>query len=169
MNRVLALRYDTLKKETELILENGERRTEKGRPEPILNRWCISYGSTMQGRRDAVKELTGIRTKVPLVISDMTSVLLFPILSEHSRTDNWWINDSMLVMMKAEKRIASILYFADGTVLTVPFDIRILKRQRTNCRKIRDSFRTLKRPDEVKPADLLTIRSVLGGYHEETA
>ena len=166
MKRVLALRYDTLKKETELFLENGQKRVEKGRPEPLLNRWCLEYGSTMQGRRDAVKAVTGIRTKVPLLVSDMTSVIFFPILSEKSRTDNFWINDSMLVMMKADQRIACDLYFADGTVLKVPFDIRILKRQRNNCRLIREAFRNRKRPEEVRPADLLTIRSVLGGNHE---
>jgi hypothetical protein len=65
--------------------------------------------------------------------------------------------------MKADRRTACILYFADGSVLTVPFDIRILKRQRSNCQKIRESFRSLKRPEEVRPADLMTIRSVLEG------
>ena len=163
MSRVLALHYDPGKKETELLLENGEKRVEKGRPERILNRWCIQYGSTMAGRRDAVKEITGIRFKVPLLIGDMTSVILFPILSPDSPADNYWINDSMLVTMKADRRTACILYFADGSVLTVPFDIRILKRQRSNCQKIRESFRSLKRPEEVRPADLMTIRSVLEG------
>lgn len=163
MSRVLALRYDPKEKQTELFFESGRSTREKGRPEGILNRWCIQCGSTMQGRIDAVKAVTGIRSKVPLVIGDQGSVIFFPILSSRSTADNYWINDSMLVTMKADQRIACDLYFAEGTVLTVPFDIRILKRQRNNCRTIRETFRTLKRPEEVKPADLLVIQSVLKG------
>jgi len=162
MGKLLALHYRKDTNDTEIFLENGEIRTEDGKPEKLINRWCLSCGSSMQGRLEAARYLADIRSKVPVFLSELSSTVLFPLFSSRSTGDNWWINDHMLIWMKAEERQAVNLIFADGTRIRLPYDIRILKRQRENCEKIRRALRMQKLPEEIASCETDAVRNGLG-------
>ena len=122
----------------ELLYLDGSRELLAEPAESLFNRWCLSYGSTLEGRTDAVRRLTGIRTKAPLLIRERDVLLFFPLRSLYTEGENYWINDNQLAAVLPERRTSAHLVFMNGFQLEIPYDIRIIRRQQDICRKLRD-------------------------------
>lgn len=124
----------------ELLYLDGSAEHIAESAESLFDRWCVSYGSTLDGRMEAVRRMTGKRTKVPLLIRERDVLLFFPLRSLYTEGENYWINDNQLAAVLPERRTAAHLIFMNGFKAEVPYDIRIIRRQQEICRKLRDSL-----------------------------
>ncbi len=122
----------------DLLYLDGTVRQLSEPAESLFSRWCISYGSTLEGRIDAVRRLTGVRTKPPLLIRERDVLLFFPMRSLHTTGENYWINDNQLAAVLPERRSSAHLIFLNGFQAQIPYDIRMIRRQQEICRTIRD-------------------------------
>ena len=56
----------------------------------IIDDSCKNYGSSYYGRKLATKYLININSKVPIILSEIDSLIIFPIYSDR-KSDNIWI------------------------------------------------------------------------------
>ena len=66
-------------KGTELVLGDGSVVYDPRKPSVILNEWCRTYGSSMNGRIDAVRHLCGVKRKFPILLSERMNLIFFPM------------------------------------------------------------------------------------------
>lgn len=57
----------------------------------IVNRSCIFYGSTLNGRISACREILGVRYKVPIMVSELNNIILIPTAAIRN-DDCGWLN-----------------------------------------------------------------------------
>ena len=135
---IAALHTDSESGVTEILYADGTSQRVSEPAEVLFDRWCTAFGSTMKGRFEAVRKLTGVRTKLPLLIRETDVLLFYPIRSMYSKEDNYWINDNLTAAVLPERRTAVHLIFLNGFQMEVPCDVRIIRRQQEICRKIRN-------------------------------
>lgn len=59
-------------------------------PNAIIKDNCEFYGSSYEGRCKGTKNLTGIKSKYPIIIEESRNIIFFPTSSVRSE-DNMWI------------------------------------------------------------------------------
>ena len=137
-NDIALLIADNDKASTEICFTDGTVKTIGLPAECVLENWCLSYGSTLKGRIDACARLTGCRKKLPVLIGEEETILLFPMRSLKADGLNYWISDSLLAAAIPHGRTATTLVFINGYRMKIPYDIRMVRRQQEVCRKYRD-------------------------------
>ena len=55
----------------------------------LLDDNCKNYGSSLKGRREGSEALTGIKYKVPIILSEYNKIVLFPTSSTRNVDCNW--------------------------------------------------------------------------------
>ena len=116
-------------------LINKNRSEEVNNTLQFLNDLCIKHGSTYKGRIDACKSLLNINQKVPLLISELTLEIWFPILSSKNK-DNIWLNYNEILSYKATQDNKTIFKFKNGYTYEIPFNSRIIKNQMMRCEEL---------------------------------
>ena len=137
---IAALRADNDRVYTDVFYTDGSSERLYTLAETVLEDWCVSFGSTLRGRVEAVRHLCNAKTKIPVLIRESDTLLFFPMRSINADGENYWINDNLLGAALPEGRNLSHLVFMNGYRLTIPYDIRIIRRQREVCRKCRDAL-----------------------------
>ena len=125
---------------TVVYLEGREVLQVQGKPEVLINRWCLANASSMAGRIEAVKALTSIKSKHPVLLNEGSLRMIFPMRSTQRRGANTWICDNALMRVERNKRESTVLIFNDGFRLEIPYDIRMVRRQLNNCQLIRQAL-----------------------------
>lgn len=99
------------------IQEGQTERHSKYRPEEIIDHSCLLYGSTLDGRRAAVKKILKINSKVPIPVIPNKGVYMFPT-SSTKNSDCVWV--SFYQIENYEQRDdKTYIEFRDGTGLYV--------------------------------------------------
>lgn len=107
---------------------NGVFITETNNLKKIMNEMCLSYGSSLKGRREAMEYTTGFFKKAPLVVSQKHDRYYLLTRSLKSK-DCLLINYSELLLYKKINLNKTRLYFHDNIYYDINLDSRILKRQ----------------------------------------
>ncbi|MBP1948812.1 competence protein ComK [Virgibacillus litoralis] len=99
------------------ILETQRESHSIHRPEQIIDHTCLLYGSTLEGRRAAVKDILKINSKVPVPIIPGKGVFMLPTSSTKNK-DCVWL--SFYQIKGYEQRDGqTYIVFNDGTGLYV--------------------------------------------------
>ncbi len=131
--RILAIEYVSSVHQSVLYFGENRMQYVDRTPEEILEEWCICCGSSLQGRRDFVNKMTGIRIKPPVLISESSLTMFFPMRSGRSKESNIWICEDQIMRIAASGRKNTIISFANGYRLEIPYNIRMVQRQIENC------------------------------------
>lgn len=95
----------------------------------ILNKSCIFYGSSLEGRLKGSKELLKCRYKLPIIISEINKILFFPV------NNYLWINFYMIEsFVKKENR--TILTFKNGYKRSIFATYRVINNQMLKCSRL---------------------------------
>lgn len=140
LNDIAVLRADNDRVYTFVYYLDGHSERLDLLAESVLEEWCESYGSTLRGRTEAVRKLCGAKTKIPVLVRESDALIFFPVRSISADGENYWINDNLLAAVLPEGRTKSHLVFLNGLKLTIPYDVRIVRRQRDVCRRCRDAL-----------------------------
>ncbi|WP_246202492.1 competence protein ComK [Virgibacillus doumboii] len=126
-----------------LIIEGQRERHSTYRPEQIIDHSCILYGSTLEGRRNAVKSTLKICSKVPVPVIPDKGVYMLPTSSTKNK-DCVWI--SYYHIEDYEQRDdKTYVTFGDGTGLYVntsesSFDLQYKRTSQLIARLNRSAF-----------------------------
>ena len=149
---------------TWLLDRAGNERSVSAAPEKVIGDLCLQCGSSLEGRRESFRRLTGYRQKIPVLISERTQQILFPTLSP-VQEDCIWISANDVLGVSEKPDGNSTVVFLNGIKRTVPFQARVIRRQVKRCEEY------LQILDETDPEDALTdsrdlIRSLLNDMIE---
>ena len=134
----LAMEYVPMVKETVLYLDSREFLYINGKPEHLLNQWCIASGSSLAGRLEAVRRLTTItKYKSPVMIDETSMQMFFPLRSINAKGENTWLCDDGIMDLESIERKTTTVMFTNGFRLDIPYDYRMIRRQQSNCNEIR--------------------------------
>src|SRR5699024_2614151 len=73
------------------ILEVSRERHSVYSSEQIIDHTCLLYGSTLNGRREFVKDLLKLNSKIPVPVIPEKGVYMLPTASSRNR-DNVWLS-----------------------------------------------------------------------------
>ncbi|MEX3621466.1 competence protein ComK [Viridibacillus arvi] len=106
-------------------------------PIQLLEKICIRYGSTFQGRIDAVKELLGYSKKLPLYIGE--GIYAYPTRSPYHPECVWVFYHSY--RYEAYSKGQTILYFDHGEIVILDISLHTVKEQQQRLASIILSLR----------------------------
>ena len=104
----------------------------------LLENACILYGSTLEGRIQAIRKVTGYHHKTPVImIPDFVSA--FPTESYKQSTCVWIFNHPFKIEELGKKKCKVI--FNDGQFIIVNVSKEVLLSQRQRCEWTLEKFR----------------------------
>lgn len=111
-------------------------------PTELLNHTCLKYGSTLEGRIQAVRELLKYEQKTPFIIIPF-SVGAAPIISP-SHPDCIYLFNHFFTVEQTTTPKVSLLTFSTGQTITIPTSAYSLARQQKRLHTALNTFQTLK-------------------------
>ena len=88
----------------------------------ILNKSCIFYGSSLNGRLKGSKDLLKCRYKLPIIISESNRLIFFPV------NKYFWINFNMIESFE-KKENHTIITFKNGYKRSIFVSYRVVNNQ----------------------------------------
>ena len=119
-------------KESHLFLKGGKQSLAQEKPAEFLNRLCLNNGSTLRGRTDAFRYLTGSKQKPAVLISEQTQILFFPTMNAGHR-ECIWICYNEILDIHAEGPEETRIRFLSADTVVIPFNYRIIRNQMKRC------------------------------------
>lgn len=104
--------------------EGGAQYYVKQTPAAIISHACLENGSSLKGRGDAVKHLTGFVRRKPIPIDEKRRIFAFPIHSQRS-PDNVWLFYSHVRPAKTE----GVIIFRDQSTMTTEASAYSIQQQ----------------------------------------
>lgn len=95
----------------------------------ILNKSCIFYGSSLNGRLKGSKDLLKCRYKLPIIISESNRLIFFPV------NKYFWINFNMIESFK-KKENHTIITFKNGYKRSIFVSYRVVNNQMLKCSRL---------------------------------
>lgn len=101
----------------------------------IINDSCLFFGSTLEGRREAVKNILGIDLKVPILIEDTRNIIFFPTANCIHKNAIWISYQNLLKYHKFDE-FSTVLCFRNNKQITVNVRYNIIDNQVIRCMKL---------------------------------
>ncbi len=95
----------------------------------ILNKSCIFYGSSLNGRLKGSKDLLKCRYKLPIIISESNRLIFFPV------NKYFWINFNMIESFE-KKENHTIITFKNGYKRSIFVSYRVVNNQMFKCSRL---------------------------------
>lgn len=110
----------------------------KGSPLYLLETACLYYGSSIQGRIEAARNVLGPHRKTPVIMDWYANAVFFPTIAKES-PDCAWINFSHVDDAKKHDR-GTRIRFRTGETLDVPVSYHTIYRQKQRSIELSYSF-----------------------------
>ena len=101
----------------------------------IINDSCLFFGSTLEGRREAVKNILGIDLKVHILVEDTRNIIFFPTANCIHKNAIWISYQNLLKYYKFDE-FSTVLCFRNNKQITVDVRYNIIDNQVIRCMKL---------------------------------
>ncbi len=101
----------------------------------IISGWCMMHGSTMRGRQDACRQIFGWHQKVPVLISEISQEIWFPIAGERAE-DNVWICYDGVFSFHRNSDCETGLSLVCGLEADITCNVRTVRMQMKRCEQL---------------------------------
>lgn len=101
----------------------------------ILKNSCLFFGSSIEGRRDAVKQILGIDMKVPIIVENIKDMIFFPV-SDCIKRNSIWISYQNLLKYSKFNEFSTVLYFKSNKKIRVDAKYSLIDNQVIRCIKL---------------------------------
>lgn len=122
---------------TKIIMIDGIRYSEES-PIRLLEKACLRYGSTKQGRIDAVKEKMNYMHRTPLIITPF-SVGALPTVSSENLSCVWIFNHPFTI--EELEKGKSAVKLLNGEIIIVPVSKHSLLNQKNKLHSALNMFK----------------------------
>ena len=123
--------------ETLVYQSDGVKRL-KGSPLHLLETACLYYGSSMQGRIEAARNVLGPHRKTPVIMDWHADTVFFPTIAKES-PDCAWINFSQVYDAKSCDK-GTRIHFHSGETIDVTVSYHTIYRQKQRSIELSYSF-----------------------------
>lgn len=112
-----------------LVYEGEEVFVVNDKPNNIIKKNCLRFGSTLGGRQKGTESMTGSSYKVPIIVSESEKLIFFPTSSPRLKSVAW-IN-----LMNVDKtyynflKKVSVISFNNGIILEFDVSLNIINNQ----------------------------------------
>jgi competence protein ComK len=110
----------------------------------IIQKACIRYGASYEGRRNAVVELTGYKQKVPIPISIHKNIYTFPTHSPKNYECIWLFTKHIQAAFPLSTRKSadakSMILLANNQQFPLPLSHYMIRKQIERTRQCTDLF-----------------------------
>lgn len=97
-------------------------------PKDIINYNCKYYGSSLEGRLEATKEMINVNYKAPIIVSESKKIVMFPTSSVREKYCSW-INLDHAVKHFNYNREKQLLNFKKGKNICLGIGEKTLENQ----------------------------------------
>lgn len=98
------------------ILDDTEEYISNKTPSKIIDAACMFFGSSLKGRQDGTRSISGLTHKVPVSIDPASGMYFFPTYSPISPKCSW-INHSHIDVVEREANGKSKVIFKNGKTI----------------------------------------------------
>ena len=112
-----------------LVIEKDQKFIVNKRPNYIIKSNCNMYGSSLKGRLDGTRVLTGYTYKAPILIEDKTCLVLFPTSSPRLENVAWINLENVTCAYRDNQKQANMLKFNNGISVKIDSSLNILNNQ----------------------------------------
>lgn len=98
-------------------------------PLEIIKSSCLDYGSSYDGRRDAVKHNTPYKKKLPIEVSERKKIYAFPTHATQSFDCHWLFSEHILTIIKNSDKNKSTVHFRNDQMLSLTVSHYVLDKQ----------------------------------------
>ena len=109
----------------------------------IIKDSCLFFGSSYDGRREGTKALLKCSIKVPIILEDSRSLILFPTLS-FKNENNIWVVYNNLIDYKKYDSYNTMFLFKNNNDIKVNVKFNIVDNQVFRCLKLESILRKRK-------------------------
>jgi len=134
----LYLKYDSHQGITEIIGIH-KKSSVKCKPTDIIDFWCLSCGTSIEGSHRAFRHHLAIAQKLPVLVNPVKLIFFFPTTSVRN-ADCIWINYNQVKAIVNVAETVKILFHC-GRLLISDVSIRSLKLQVKRCRDLGEIIR----------------------------
>ncbi|RDW20574.1 competence protein ComK [Oceanobacillus chungangensis] len=110
-----------------VVIEGNSEQYSKYKPEQIIDNSCLIHGSTLEGRRGAVKEILKSMSKLPVPIAPMKGIYMFPTASTKNKDCVWLAFSHIKEYFLHDNR--TYIAFHDGTGIYVNVSLSTIDSQ----------------------------------------
>ena len=100
----------------------------------LLEVFCLKHGSTLKGRQDAFRLIMHTRQKTPVLISESSGRIFFPLLSPDDPACIWLCSNEILKCRSRGNGKCTVI-FVNGDGSDLDHDARIVSKQMKRCEK----------------------------------
>lgn len=129
----LYLKYDSRQGITEIIGIH-KKYLVKCKPIDIIDFWCLSCGTSIEGSHSAFRHHLAITQKLPVLVNPVKLIFFFPTTSVRNM-DCIWINSNQIKGIENSAETTKILFYC-GRYLVSDVSARSLKLQVKRCRDL---------------------------------
>lgn len=112
-----------------LIYEGNRLFIVNKKPNNIIKKNCIYFGSTYEGRVRCTELLTGYTYKVPILIKDEENIIFFPTTSPRLKGCGWVSLNNIEKLDKLPDKTISRITFFNKLFIKVPVSYNIINNQ----------------------------------------
>ncbi|WLR51509.1 competence protein ComK [Bacillus tianshenii] len=98
------------------------------KPVKVIDKSCRYFGSSLKGRQEGTKAITGITYKPPIAIDPTSDIYMFPTNSPRSQQCTW-VAHSYISHYKPSAQGNTIVTFANGQSITLKISFRSFENQ----------------------------------------
>lgn len=112
----------------------------------IIERSCLFFGSSYEGRRNASCSLLNTLHKVPIIIEESSEIIFFPTTSSRNPDCIWISYNNFEGVDKIDKHYSK-LYFKENNQFKVGVSNFVISNQIIRCQRLKVEF--IKRKEAV--------------------
>ncbi len=101
----------------------------------IISDSCLYFGSSLNGRREGTMSLMNYEIKVPIIIEDSQSLIVFPT-SSYRNPNNIWVSYNNLLKYSKNDSRSTLLFFKQNNKISVDVRYNIIDNQIIRCIKL---------------------------------
>lgn len=110
----------------------------------IIERSCLFFGSTFEGRRNASSSLLNIQHKVPIIIEETNDIVFFPTSSPYNSNCIWISYNNFEGIDKIDSHYSK-LYFKNQNQFKVEVSYFVITNQIIRCNRLKIEFNRRKK------------------------
>lgn len=110
------------------VLEVEEEFVIPLKPVKVIDQSCKYFGSSLKGRQEGTKAITGITYKPPIAIDPTSDIYMFPTNSPRSHQCTW-IAHSYISHSQPSNEGQTVVTFVNGQSITLDISFRSFENQ----------------------------------------
>lgn len=111
------------------------------RPNSIICRNCLNYGSSIQGRRNFTEVETGYTYKAPILVKEDKNLIFFPTISPRKKNCGWLnLNNIDSTNYDVQKKVTKVK-FNSGLELEFDISLNIINNQILRATRLESKLR----------------------------